>query len=67
MKRLSRTLTNAPGDRVKVYWDGEWEEFILHFVPHDGNRRPEEDYFTNDRGDAIDTANYWLKQKEKDQ
>jgi len=64
MKRLNRTICNARGDRVKIYWDTEWEEYILHFVPHDGNRRPEEDYFTNDLDDAIGTALNWLEQKE---
>ncbi|MGC3025850.1 hypothetical protein ACPUER_11970 [Burkholderia sp. DN3021] len=49
-RKLIRTLE---GDlqTVKVYRDSEWNEYVVCVV---GN--PDADYFTNDRADAIATA-----------
>lgn len=48
------------GNKVaRVYRDTEWDEFVVKFWV-DGERREQADYYTNDRGDAISTAKYWV-------
>lgn len=48
-RKLIRTLEGT--QTVKVYRDSEWDEYVVSVV---GN--PDADYHTNDRADAVATA-----------
>ena len=41
--------------RCSVYWDSEWEEFIVHLFEN-GVKNEGASYHTDDKNDAIETA-----------
>jgi hypothetical protein len=57
-KRLLRKLGTTP--QVKVYRDPEWDEYVVKQYDEHGRYLPEADYFTNDQGDALATAEHLL-------
>lgn len=61
MMMARRLVTRVEhGNRVaQVYRDTEWDEFVVEFWV-DGERREQADYHTDDRDDAISTAQYWI-------
>jgi chemotaxis protein histidine kinase CheA len=58
-RRLVKKAEN--GSRaVKIYWDNEWEEFIVqHF--ENGQYMQDADYFDSDKEGAVDTAKHFLQ------
>lgn len=58
-KRLVKQETE--GDKsYKLYRDADWEEFVVQFFKK-GVHQSKADYHTDDKGDAQDTAKYFLK------
>ena len=49
--------TDGESDFAKVYYDSEWQEYVVKFY-EGGKYNPEADYFTDDKDDAIGTANH---------
>lgn len=58
-KRLVNTFTDGmKGDiAAKVYYDTEYSEYTVKMYYHGKHYEPD-DYFTNDKSDAFDTAKY---------
>lgn len=56
-----RTVKAVFGDsdklRARVKYDSEWQEYRVVFYDYYGDRLPDADYHTDDRDDAIVTAN----------
>ena len=48
---------------AKVYWNREWREYLVKLFI-DGIHMPKADYFTNDKADAISTANRMMAKME---
>ncbi len=46
-----RKLAKQVSDKATVYWDAEWQEYIVKLK---GN--PNADYYTDDKADAYGTA-----------
>lgn len=49
--------TDGDSDFAKVYYDSEWQEYVVKFY-EGGKYIPEADYFTDDKDDAIGTAKH---------
>lgn len=53
--RLIQTISGTAGT-AKAYRDSENGEYVVRFTGRDGARRPDADYFTDDKSDALGTA-----------
>jgi hypothetical protein len=62
--------TQSANKVARVFVDTEWGEYRVQFfvtdtLPTGGNGKPillkDADYHTNDKQDAISTANHWVK------
>lgn len=56
--RLVKTVTGPNGHSAKVYKDPEWGEHRVKFYAPDGAYQSKADYHTDDRHDAIGTAEH---------
>lgn len=54
--RLISTINRSVGVKAKVFFNSEYEEYIVKFFS-DNVHCENADYFTNDKEDAINTAN----------
>lgn len=57
--RLIHTSTNAEKS-AKVYFNPEDSEYVVKFF-NGGKHNPDEDYFADDKHDAVGTANTYVK------
>jgi len=59
--RLISTINNSLGFKAKVYFDNEWNEYIVKY--YDGKLELPEGtfYHTDDKEDAINTAKHEIK------
>lgn len=55
MKKKAEFATED-GERTKVYWNNEWNEFVVRFYNKDGVHMDASDYHTDDEEDAMNTA-----------
>lgn len=59
--RKVRAFSNADGSRrAVVFRDAEWGEFRVSFAKN-GSEKPRADYHTDDRTDALGTAEHFCK------
>lgn len=56
MRRIHRT-DRIDGKHAEVYYCHDWCEYVVKFYNH-GKHQKRADYHTDDRQDAIDTAEY---------
>jgi len=54
--RLIKTYKAKDGNYTKVYRNIEWDEYIVHFYNHQGVHMEAADYHTDDKQDALSTA-----------
>lgn len=61
-RRLIETIEGPPGlkNQVRVVFDVDWNEYVCCLF-HDGKHVEEADSFTDDRKDALDTAQAMVK------
>ncbi|PTT78682.1 hypothetical protein DBR42_22945 [Pelomonas sp. HMWF004] len=57
-KRIAITTNPTTGAHAKVYRDSDTQEFVVRFYTAEGTLKPAEDYFTDDKADAIGTAEH---------
>jgi hypothetical protein len=63
--KLVKTLSSETSSaKVKVYYDREFGEYVAKLWDRDGKRYEPADYFTDDKDDALSTAEAMLKQVE---
>ena len=58
--RLIQTIKRDDIVHAKIYRDSEYDEYIVKFYDADGKYLSEADYHTDDKQDAVDTANAWV-------
>ena len=57
--RLINTMHKSNGNTAKTYYDADLEEYTVKF--YDGKQhRKDSDYFTDDKQDALETAELQL-------
>ena len=56
-RKLIKTI-NGQWFTAKIYKDSDTQEFVVRYTDQNGEIHPEADYFTNDKADAIATAEY---------
>lgn len=54
--RLLHTYKWSNGNSTKVYRNAEWNEYVVRFYNHKGVHMDASDYHTDDKDDAIGTA-----------
>ena len=59
--RLVHTTRTFNDQFAKVFYDRDWEEYRVKFFK-DGIYVGNADYHTNDKDDALDTADYTVQQ-----
>lgn len=55
-RRIDTISNTRTGEFAKVYRDSETREFVVRFYTSESTLKPAEDYFTDDKADAIGTA-----------
>jgi len=55
-KRIAFTTNPTTGAHAKVFRDSDTQEFVVRFYTAEGTLKPAEDYFTDDKADAIGTS-----------
>lgn len=55
MRLIDTIRNNRTNQAAKVYRDSEWNEYRVRFY-QDGHVQPAQDYHTDDKQDALDTA-----------
>lgn len=63
-KRTTHTMTQGP-HVVKVRYDPDYKEWSAEVHPGEGRKGDDDDYFTDDQKDAIDTGKSILTQLAK--
>lgn len=58
-KRKIHEVNNNNDKMAKVYFDPDWEEYIVTFWL-DGDKIKDADYHSWEKYDAINTANNWV-------
>ena len=59
--RLISTINRSLGFKAKIYYNSEYSEYKVLFFNEDGIKLPDSDYFTDDKQDALDTAQLQLQ------
>jgi hypothetical protein len=55
MRKIAEFENESIGKSAKVYWDSEWQEYVVKFWIN-GGYCPIADYHCNDKQDALGTA-----------
>lgn len=61
-KRCIKTVADN-GRVARVYRNSEFEEYEVRFSINGEDCGSDSDYFTNDKQDALDTAEHWTKEE----
>ena len=54
--RLIAEFTNAETGKASVYYDSEWQEYVVRWFNTHGVHLDASDYHTDDKEDALSTA-----------
>ena len=61
MTRLLDTFTDPNGASAKIYFDADYEGFVVKFFNYLGDHMDASDYFASDKDDAYATAKYEME------